>query len=53
MITGVSSCVLVLLLIVAARHQLAYWENSIAMFTLILAVTENNYIAHANLGRCA
>jgi protein O-mannosyl-transferase len=50
MITLVLSGVLILSLIITTRRQLAYWENSITLFTHTLAVTENNYIAHANLG---
>lgn len=46
----VSSCVLMLLLIITTRSQLKYWENSIALFTHTLEVTENNYVAHTNLG---
>ena len=49
-IMTVSSCVLVLLLVIITRSQLRYWENSIALFTHTLAVTENNYVAHTNLG---
>ena len=30
--------------------QLAYWRNSETLFTHALSVTENNYIAHINLG---
>jgi Tfp pilus assembly protein PilF len=45
-----ASCVLVLLLAITARIQLKYWENSIALFTHTVAVTQNNYVAHANLG---
>ncbi len=50
MVMTVSSCVLILLLIITTRVQLRYWENSIALFTHTLAVTENNYVAHTNLG---
>ncbi len=50
LILTVSSCVLVLSLIIATRFQLQYWENSIALFTHTLAVTENNYVGHTNLG---
>lgn len=34
---------------VAAR-QVSYWRNSEALFVHALAVTENNYVAHDNLG---
>jgi protein O-mannosyl-transferase len=49
-IAGVASGVLILSLVLATRHQLDYWENSITLFTHTLAVTENNYVAHTNLG---
>jgi tetratricopeptide (TPR) repeat protein len=45
-----AGCGLVLLFAVSARIQLKYWENSIALFTHAVAVTRNNYVAHANLG---
>ncbi len=32
------------------RQQLAYWKDNEALFWHALAVTENNYIAHNNLG---
>ena len=31
-------------------NQLHYWRNSTALFEHALAVTENNYVAHNNLG---
>jgi Flp pilus assembly protein TadD len=31
-------------------NQLRYWKNSTALFEHALAVTENNYVAHNNLG---
>jgi tetratricopeptide (TPR) repeat protein len=35
---------------ITARVQLQHWENSAALFEHALAVTENNYVAHNNLG---
>jgi len=32
------------------RTQLAYWQNSETLFRHALAVTQNNYVAHNNLG---
>jgi tetratricopeptide (TPR) repeat protein len=32
------------------RQQLGYWQDSEALFRHALAVTENNYLAHLNLG---
>ena len=31
-------------------HQLGYWKNGIALFENAVGVTENNYLAHNNLG---
>jgi tetratricopeptide (TPR) repeat protein len=35
---------------VVARHQLAYWSNSEVFFRHMLDVTQNNSLAHYNLG---
>jgi tetratricopeptide (TPR) repeat protein len=35
---------------VVSSHQLRFWENSFALFTRALAVTEQNPVAHYNLG---
>ena len=32
------------------RQQLGYWKDSEALFRHALEVTENNYLAHNNLG---
>jgi Flp pilus assembly protein TadD len=42
-------CILVALTI-ATRVQSGYWQNSITLFQRALAVTDNNYVAHNNLG---
>jgi Flp pilus assembly protein TadD len=42
--------VAVLALGVCARVQLGYWSDSEALFNRTLAVTENNWLAHMNLG---
>lgn len=34
----------------STRQQLAHWQDSEALFRHALAVTENNYLAHFNLG---
>ena len=36
--------------IVVTRQQIGYWQDSETVFRRALAVTENNYIAHGNLG---
>ena len=42
--TAIISC------IVVTRQQIGYWQDSETVFRRALAVTENNYIAHGNLG---
>jgi protein O-mannosyl-transferase len=42
--------ILIILSIVLTRRQLPYWRDSETLFRHTLAVTENNYIAHYNLG---
>lgn len=37
-------------LTVATRRQLSYWQNSLTLFARALDVTDNNDIAHNNLG---
>jgi tetratricopeptide (TPR) repeat protein len=34
----------------AAWHQVGYWRNSVTLCERALAVTEDNYLAHVNLG---
>lgn len=41
---------IVAVLFVATRAQAAYWHDSEALFTHALAVTRDNWLAHANLG---
>lgn len=43
--SGIFLCVMV-----TTRSQLRYWENSTTLFTHAIEVTENNYVAHHNLG---
>jgi protein O-mannosyl-transferase len=40
----------ILVLSILTWRQCGYWENSIELFNHALNVTENNYIAHTNLG---
>jgi Flp pilus assembly protein TadD len=35
---------------IATRHQLAYWRDSVTLFTRALETTTGNWIAHNNLG---
>jgi Flp pilus assembly protein TadD len=45
-----SSGALLAVLMLLTWNQLRYWKNSTALFAHALAVTENNYVAHNNLG---
>jgi protein O-mannosyl-transferase len=40
----------IVLCIAATRQQIGYWKDSETLFRHALAVTENSYIAHENLG---
>jgi Tfp pilus assembly protein PilF len=40
----------IVLCLALTRHQLGYWKNSETILRHALAVTENNYHAHRNLG---
>ena len=37
-------------LAVSTFFQLGYWRNSVALFERAVSITENNYLAHNNLG---
>ncbi|MFH1580990.1 MAG: tetratricopeptide repeat protein, partial [Pseudomonadota bacterium] len=45
-----ASAVLMLILMVATWFQLRHWTNSITLFSHAINVTENNSVAHNNLG---
>jgi tetratricopeptide (TPR) repeat protein len=36
--------------LLVTRNQLEYWANSVVLFERAASVTENNYVAHNNLG---
>ena len=40
----------IVLCLALTRQQLGYWQDSEALFRHALEVTENNYLAHNNLG---
>ncbi len=40
----------IVLCLALTRQQLGYWKDSETLFRHALAVTENNYLAHNNLG---
>lgn len=41
---------LMIILSIAAYQQTGYWKNSVTIFKRAVNVTDNNYIAHDNLG---
>ena len=47
---SVASAAAIVLCLVLTRQQLGHWKNSETLFQHALEVTENNYIAHNNLG---
>jgi protein O-mannosyl-transferase len=44
------SCAVITLCITETIRQTGYWENSVVLFSHTLNVTQNNRIAHVNLG---
>jgi len=47
----ISACSLIFLsLLVQARIQVGYWQNSITLFEHTVRITDRNYLAHNNLG---
>jgi tetratricopeptide (TPR) repeat protein len=50
MALAVSGSAAIVLCIALTRHQLGYWKDSETLFRHTLEVTENNYIAHNDLG---
>jgi len=47
----ISACSLIFLsLLVQARIQVGYWQNSITLFEHAVRAVDNNYLAHNNLG---
>jgi tetratricopeptide (TPR) repeat protein len=47
---SVSGSAAIILCLALTRHQLGYWKDSESLFRHTLEVTENNYMAHNNLG---
>jgi len=43
-------CIAAIACVALTRHQLTYWRDSETIFRHALAVTQDNYIAHCNLG---
>jgi Flp pilus assembly protein TadD len=50
MALAVSGLAAIVLCLAVTRQQLAYWKDSEALFRHALNVTQNNYIAHNDLG---
>jgi len=48
--TAVFAAVVLGVLLSVTWKQIGYWKNSITLFERALEVTENNYVAHNNLG---
>jgi protein O-mannosyl-transferase len=46
----ITAAVIILTLGIAAYVQTGYWRNSVTVFERAIAVTENNALAHLNLG---
>jgi len=47
---GLAGALALILCLGLARQQIHYWQNSETLFRRALAVTENNWLAHYNLG---
>jgi len=47
----ISAALVIAAMLVCTRQQVHHWQNSFALFSRAVAVTENNYIAHAGLGK--
>jgi Flp pilus assembly protein TadD len=47
---GIAAFLVIACLSLISWHQLGYWQNSYTLFSRALQVTENNYVAHSNLG---
>jgi tetratricopeptide (TPR) repeat protein len=50
LVLSVAGCAAIVLCLGLTRQQLGYWRDSEALFRHALEVTENNYLAHYNLG---
>ena len=47
---GISIVIALTALGICAHRQVSYWKNSFTLFSHALKVTQNNYVAHTNLG---
>ncbi|MEE8349745.1 MAG: tetratricopeptide repeat protein [Acidobacteriota bacterium] len=48
---GVAGLVLLIALMVSTRRQLNYWKDSITLFEHAVQSTDDNFVAHNNLGK--
>ncbi len=49
-VTAAAAFMVIAVLTALSFAQIGYWKNSITLFEHAIAVTQNNYIAHYNLG---
>jgi tetratricopeptide (TPR) repeat protein len=49
LISGLAALTTVLFMTIAARHQVYYWKDTLALFSRALDVTKNNAFAHSNV----
>jgi protein O-mannosyl-transferase len=49
-LASIAATVLLTACLFATERQLRYWHDSVALFSHAISVTENNALAHANLG---
>lgn len=49
-ILSVSACIALLMMMMVTKLQIKHWQNDITLYEHSLAVTSDNYFAHANLG---
>jgi tetratricopeptide (TPR) repeat protein len=47
---SVAACAASVICLALTRQQLGYWRDSVTLFRHAIKVTENNYLAHNNLG---
>jgi tetratricopeptide (TPR) repeat protein len=47
---GLSMVIVLTILGICTHQQVSYWNNSIALFSHAIKVTQNNHLAHCNLG---
>lgn len=48
---AIITALILMILMITSWMQVSYWKNSITLFERALQVTNNNFLAHKNLGR--